>query len=324
MKLHADNIVILLLNDAEARQRCVFAHAPNIRRMLRTRFDKGLLVMPFEGIFARPSYWNALSKPEQSLHILRTLNANHPNWVFSHFSAAQAYGLYVGFHLYSPIHLRADYHARSARFERHFIPSEDYEIVSGLKVTSLLQTLFDCARSARFDDALAIADSGLATSDLSKDELIEYTKRTWHGHKGIRKALEVFSHADPRSESGGESLARALMIRCGFELPDLQIEIQDPLSPSRTYRVDFLWELQDGRRVAGEFDGNLKYTDAQFMNGHTAEEILIEEREREMLLNAAGLSVLRIKYKHLKSPDFFARLLNQFGIPRTNTPLIPR
>ena len=64
MKLHADNIVILLLNDAEARQRCVFAHAPSIRRMFLTRFIKGLLVMPFNSMYVRPSYWESLSKPE--------------------------------------------------------------------------------------------------------------------------------------------------------------------------------------------------------------------------------------------------------------------
>ena len=53
------------------------------------------------------------------------------------------------------------------------------------------------------------------------------------------------------------------------------------------------------------------------MNGRTTEEVLVEEREREMCLNAAGLSVLRIKYKHLKNPELFVRLLTQFGIPRT-------
>lgn len=55
------------------------------------------------------------------------------------------------------------------------------------------------------------------------------------------------------------------------------------------------------------------------MSGRSAEETLIEEREREMRLNAAGLPVLRIKYKHLKDPSFFARLLEQFGIPRAKT-----
>lgn len=243
----------------------------------------------------------------------------HPGWIFSHFSAAQAHGLYVGYDLYRPIHLRADYSAQSTLFEHHAIPSKDFIIASGLKVTPLLQTLFDCARCARFDDALAIADSGLAASKLSREELMDHVRQTWRGYKGARKALEVFSHADPRSESGGESLARALMIRLGFELPDLQVEIQDPLFTGNTFRVDFLWELEDGKCVAGEFDGNIKYTDAQFMSGRSAEETLIEEREREMRLNAAGLPVLRIKYKHLKDPSFFARLLEQFGIPRAKT-----
>lgn len=318
MRQHADNIVTLLLDDAEKHQRCAFAHAPNIRRMLRTRFGKGLLVMPFEGIFARPSYWEALSRPEQSLHILRTLANVHPNWIFSHFSAAQAYGLYVDFDLYEPVHICSDYKQRSKHIERHIVPSEEFEIVNGLKATPLLQTVFDCARCASFDDALAIADSGLAASGLTREELLDCTKSTWRGYKGIRKALQVLSYADPRSESGGESLARALMIRCGFALPDLQVDIQDPLSPGDTFRVDFLWTLPGGKLVAGEFDGNLKYRDAAFMSGHSTEEVLIREREREMCLNAAGLPIVRIKYRHLKNPAFFIRLLEQFGIPRTS------
>lgn len=288
--------------------------------MFRVRLDKGLLVTPFEGIYARPSYWEALSAPERSLHVLRTLNTIHPEWVFSHFSAAQAYGLYVGYDLYDPVHVRAGFTRHSAHVEYHNSPEKEFEIENGLRVTPLLQTVFDCARSAKFCDALAIADSGLAASGMPKDELLDYTKRTWRGYKGVRKALEVFSYADPRSESGGESLARALIIELGFELPDLQVEIRDPLFPGRVFRVDFLWKLQGGRCVAGEFDGNLKYVDARFMNGRSTEEVLLEEREREMCLNAAGLPVVRIKYKHLKDPGFFVRLLTQFGIPHTGKP----
>lgn len=41
-------------------------------------------------------------------------------------------------------------------------------------------------------------------------------------------------HADGRSENGGESVVRAIILELGFAEPDLQVEIEDPSTPAHT------------------------------------------------------------------------------------------
>ena len=38
-----------------------------------------------------------------------------------------------------------------------------------------------------------------------------------------------------RRERGGESLARATMVRLGFETPHLQVELPDPIDPRKRF-----------------------------------------------------------------------------------------
>lgn len=130
--------------------------------------------------------------------------------------------------------------------------------------------------------------------------------------------MRVLSFANPLSENGGESYARAVMIEEGFQVPTLQVELPDPISPSGTYRVDFLWRLPDGSYVAGEFDGLRKYNDPRYRGGRSANEVLIAERERESHLNALGLPVMRFKFADVLDRRRFVRLLEQFGIPRVS------
>lgn len=66
-------------------------------------------------------------------------------------------------------------------------------------------------------------------------------------------------HADGRSENGGESVVRAIILELGFAEPDLQVEIEDPLNPGTYKRVDYYWLLEDGRAIVGELDGFEKY-----------------------------------------------------------------
>lgn len=38
----------------------------------------------------------------------------------------------------------------------------------------------------------------------------------------------------------GESLARVIMVRLGFETPYLQAELPDPIDPRKRFRLDFV------------------------------------------------------------------------------------
>ena len=68
----------------------------------------------------------------------------------------------------------------------------------------------------------------------------------------------LVNYANPKSENGGESLARAVMLELGFVEPELQHEFPNPNYPQSPYRADFMWKV-NGKIIVGEFDGTDKY-----------------------------------------------------------------
>ena len=80
-------------------------------------------------------------------------------------------------------------------------------------------------------------------------------------------------------------------------------------------RVDMLWELPGGRRVIGEVDGMIKYTDAGILQDRTAVDALVDERQRESRLNALGLPVMRFLVKRAFEPGYIESILRAFNIP---------
>ncbi len=317
----AERHVASLLDEAEHERRCAMARGNAERRMFKVRRDANLLVEPHPRLFARPEYWSTLEPDEQGAHIVRGVAMLHPDWVFSHYSAALVHGLYVSKNLLDNVHVASSYRGQNGSVAHHAARSRSYVVVDGIRVTPLIETIFECLRSCRFFDGLPIADSGLAKSGMSLDALEAAIASAWRTSPGIATALTTLSHADARSESGGESAARSIMIEEGLLVPDLQVEVPDPLEPGRVSRIDFLWKLHGGsRKVAGEFDGMRKYRNARFMGGRTLENVLVDERERESHLVAAGVSVIRFKYRHVLDRSGFVRLLESHGIPRIRKP----
>ena len=86
-------------------------------------------------------------------------------------------------------------------------------LVTGPMLTALL-----CARDLPFDEALAVADSGLRHGDLDHDELVA-AAASWS--PGVRTVIE---HADGQAAHPFESVLRALAIRAGAEVvPQLEV-----------------------------------------------------------------------------------------------------
>ena len=103
----------------------------------------------------------------------------------------------------------------------------------------------------------------------------------------------MLPHANPLSESVGESLSRAVML----ELPDLpvpqqQVEIFDDHG-KLIARVDFL--LAD--KVVGEFDGMVKYNGT--FGDKPAWQTVVDEKIREDRLRAQGYTVVRWTWQDL-------------------------
>ena len=309
-----------LLARAESDGLCLTASSESMRRLLNRWVQQGRLVRPFPGLYSRTCYWNDLSPIARSLCKMRTLSHLHPDWVFCGESAAAVHGLWISNHRISTLCIAASEacHGIDNRYiRRRFVKPEGVCLVAGVRVTPLVQTSFDCVRSLPFREGLAIADSTLRIMHETSEGLLELFDQRYHGQRGFAHAMATTRHASGLSESGGESIARATMIEQGFQLPRLQVEIIDPLDSSATYRVDFLWELENGQIVIGEFDGREKYRNPIMTGGRDAVDVLADERLRESRLGATGARVVRFSFADVRNVSCFVRLLEAYGIPRT-------
>ena len=103
-------------------------------------------------------------------------------------------------------------------------------------------------------------------------------------------------------------------------MPELQAKVADPLEAGRHWRVDYLWKLPDGRRVAGELDGREKYVSPEMTGGRAALDVLADERLRESRISASGIQVMRFSWRDLADARRFASIMDAYGIPRAPMP----
>ncbi|GAA1124460.1 hypothetical protein GCM10009670_14760 [Citricoccus alkalitolerans] len=121
--------------------------------------------------------------------------------------------------------------------------------------------------------------------------------------------------ADGLAESPGESLSRALIHESGFVVPDLQRRLYDG-EGRLLARVDFWWEEI---RLAGEFDGFVKYTAALASTKATGAEgqhALVQEKLREDGIRRAGNNLARWVWADLMDSRRLSTLLEEFHVPR--------
>ena len=156
--------------------------------------------------------------------------------------------------------------------------------------------------------------------------------------KKLAKLCKLCFFANGLSENAGESLARGTMINLGFMIPELQREFEIP-HINLKYRCDFLWSLNNGELIVGEFDGYSKYyidtDDAQYknvnLNSSEDNKNLFESRnqsvihknidkqaEREVLLmKECGVNkIVRFNYSDILDPRKLEKKLAAVGVPR--------
>lgn len=289
----------------------------SVRNALRLRAEAGLVLEPLHGMFVRTTHWNGLPRQTQILYLMRGLQKKHPNWIFSHQSAAVAHGLPVARWHLSEVHivLPPGAHARrSPGCTFHISTCEAPCVTMRIQVTPIEQTVLDCACTLPFRDGLAIADAAARFYHIDAARMLAYAVEHGGGKRGIRHARMVFTSADGRAESWGESVARALMIELGFEVPQLQVDIELPEHLGGPRRVDFLWTLPDGSSIIGEFDGKEKYAMGSGGDGGSLD-VLLEERQRESRLTVLRAAIVRFTFEDLKDPLGFTALLDSFGVP---------
>lgn len=308
---------------AERNKQCLRGITEAEKRALRRRAKSGELVRVRPGLYARTTYWETLSYHERIMHMLRSVTSMHTEWVLAGVSAAAVWGLADTYKLHTRVYVavtRAQNSNNCVSTRFIVMASADTVSLHGIKVTGLMRTLFDCARLLPFREAIVILDKGLALLQtlkptMRKADVMAYCKTIRCAN--LNRALFCLDFANPLSESGGESIARAALREWGYLIPQIQAPFRDPVS-GKMYRADFLWNLPDRRQVIGELDGKGKYTDPAMTNGQSMESIILREKDRESNLSLTGnVSFVRFSYAQLiNEPKTVMRKLDLAGIPR--------
>lgn len=306
-----------LLDQAENARRCAHSSDPLIQKGLYRRYRAGDLARPYPGLFTRAEYWHQLNEPEQSLHMARALRDLHPNWVFSGITAAAAHGFdhprilhRQGLTITLPSHGSYRPHEK-LNIIYSPCPREKAVIANGIAVTNPSRTLLDCGRTIDFVHSLPIFDDA-ASNGIEEKQILQECARTTLDCSRIFKLLR---YTDARSENGGESFARAVMIENRFSVPQLQVPFTDPLT-GKQFRVDFLWRTADGRIIVGELDGTAKYVDPQMTDRKSIQETVQAEREREQALFRAGVTeIVRFTFDDAVRQKPLIAKLRRAGVP---------
>jgi hypothetical protein len=293
-------------------------------RQLSRREAAGELSRIRQGVYVPAAEWRALSGWERyPLLIEAAVSTLKSRTVLCRQSAACVWGVpLLGVHTLVHACTGDGRGGRSrAGVRRHHADASslEFEERSGLLVTSRLRTVLDLAAFDSFEQGVVAFDHVLKSDParglpaLTKDDLA--AGLAVFGAAAARRIQAALEFADPAAGSPGESLSRALMHLGGFKPPRLQSEIRD----ARGFAgyLDFEWPED---RIAGEFDGMVKYQKAEFLKGRTAAQVVVDEKHREDRIRATGRRVIRWTWSDLASSGRFAAFLEAAGVPRVKRP----
>jgi len=217
---------------------------------------------------------------------------------FSHESAALLWGLHV-WEVPSVVHVRtttAGGQSTVVRRHRGVLPPETTTEINGLPVTTLAQTVVDCARTLSAIPALVVADEALRAGLVRDDacDLLDACRG-----RGVRRAQAVLRYGDGGAESPWETATRAVLLRGGLPVPTTQVRVVTRLGPVWADMAIPEW------RLLVEFDGRSKYTDS---------DVLFDEKRRGDALAEHG-SLLRVTAPDHHNPHTIVTRALQYAPP---------
>lgn len=219
--------------------------------------------------------------PDEDLRVLAVgLDA-----VVSHTSAALLWGLELAETPQVPTVTvgRDRSRVRQPGVSRSDLPSTDVVERDGVRVTTVLRTVLDLARSLPLGQAVAVLDSALRQGRLQLEDVRAALCALPPG-RGRSRVARVVRLADPRSGSVLESLLRVLLAEHGLAPPTSQLLVRTRHG-GRIGRVDFAWP--DAMLVV-ETDGFAFHADRRSYR---------EDRRRGDALVRAGWRVLRFSWE---------------------------
>lgn len=274
-------------------------------RRLTMGVQCGLLFRLRHGVYIRRSDWeNQYPSQKDMLRLLAHCQATKATALYSHLSAARLWGLHIWngspeIHVNAKSALAGDSAVPGVRVHRRTLaPELRRRITHGkcgrVRVTSLEQTIVDCARTEAFATAVIIGDSGLHRG-ASLDVMLQLLDGM-AGHRGVRAARKVVAAMNKGSESAGETRLRLVVADMEIPQPEYQVCLQ---ASGNNYRVDGAWR---DIKLALEFDGKTKY-----FNYKRTDEAIYEERQRERELMEEGWMFIRVEWRDLGKPELLKR-----------------
>jgi len=272
----------------------------------------GALLRLVQGVYYPARLWEAENPRERHRTLARAVTLlRGRRLVMSHRTAAVLWGLPLLGEPPADVHVvahRANGGRSDDRLVRHCldIPEKTAEI-DGLEVTLLERTAIDVARTSRFAEAVMVADAVLARGVPRSAFVGELPPP---GSRGVKRARDVVDFAAAEAGSPMESLSRVSIHEAGLPAALLQQEFHDEQG---VLAVDFWWPRFG---VIGEFDGKVKYLDERYRAGRTLEQVLLDEKWREVRLRRQpGVrAIARWDAAIAASPPRLGRLLRSYGI----------
>lgn len=181
------------------------------------------------------------------------------------------------------------HNAGNVRRHHDPLPEEDVVVVQGIRVTTLERTIYDISRLGSLEAALVAFDAALrrvawidATNEYDLAAAAAFRQGVQRriaahsGARGIRQARFVAEFADGRAQLPGETLTRLRMWQLCLPAPTLQHRVE--LGSGRYALLDLA--LADRQRWL-EFDGAIKYTDADMLAGRSVEAVRADQDARQ-------------------------------------------
>lgn len=296
---------------------------PADRQQLFSRVRRGELVPVLRGAYVESEVWNDMDPDARYRAHVKAVAAQHGrDLVFSHGTAAALWRLPWADRWPSVVHVTSEKAAggrSNASLFRHTVGLPEPSVrIDGLTVTTLARTVVDVARTSSFAQAVVVADAALRRTthplrtvpmtNLTCDELLAELGSVPVRH-GSAKARAVIAFADGDADRPGESLSRVSMRAAKLPKPELQTAILG--ASGRVWIVDFWWPAFN---LVGEFDGKAKYSDPVYLRGRTPRQALLDEKDREDDIRAAGPRMSRWGWNLARSPRLLRAHLLAAGL----------
>ncbi|MFT4185942.1 MAG: RAP domain-containing protein [Micrococcaceae bacterium] len=272
-------------------------------RTIAKAYKTGKLFKVWRGSYIKSSYFQSLGiNDKKLLRIIAAKSAVDKNMILSHASAARFHNLGV-LQQENLVYFRSpnnqQTHSKLLKYYRYQDQANIVITEIGL-VTTIVQTVVDCAREMNFIEALVIADSARNKGCMVKDiyTILENSKFK----RGRRKVEAVLEHSSSKSDSVAETIARFNLYIIGMPSPELQKEL---FYEGHRYRVDIAYPEYS---LIVEVDGKQKY----FELTDDIKETLYHEKLRQDIIERNGWKIVRLTWSDIHNFDKLRYLFGNY------------